>query len=83
MKSVFVLQHLHFLADGEESVCMIGVYSSLSSAKEAVKRLNTKSGFSDFPEIIDPSLTDQEEGFYIDEYIIDEDNWKEGFIRTD
>jgi hypothetical protein len=35
------------------------------------------------PKIIDPTQTDEEQGFYIDEYELDKDHWTEGFVTTD
>jgi hypothetical protein len=79
MKSVFVVQHLHLLPDGEENVCFIGVYRSLDAAKSAAQRLGTLPGFCMHPQVIDPRQTDEEQGFYIDEYELDKDHWTEGF----
>jgi hypothetical protein len=79
MKSVFVVEHLHLLSGGEESVCFIGVYRSLDAAKAAIERLGTQPGFCKHPQIIDPTQTDEEQGFYIDKYELDKDHWTEGF----
>jgi hypothetical protein len=68
---VFVLQHVHRLDNGEEDIKMIGVYSSLEQAEEAIKRLSAKPGFSDSPE-----------GFVVDRYILNEDCWTEGYITV-
>ncbi len=66
--TVYMLQHVHCLEDGEEDVKLIGVYSSLENAQAAVRRLSLAPGFSE-------ALT----GFHIDEYQIDKDQWVEGF----
>ena len=79
MENVFVVQHLHLLPNGEESVLFIGVYQSRESAEAATKRLALQPGFCKHPNIIDPSISDEEQGFYIDQYALDQDNWAEGF----
>ncbi len=66
---VFLLQHVHELPDGEEDVKLIGVYSSEDHAEKAKQRVLTKPGFRDSPE-----------GFSIDRYTVDTDNWTEGYI---
>ena len=68
MTKVYVLQHVHSLDDGEEDVKFIGVYSSRENAQAAIIRLGTVSGFS---EALD--------GFHIDEYQMDKDQWVEGY----
>ena len=71
MASVFVLQHVHSWEDGAEDVKFIGVYSSHEKAQEAVTRLARLPGFADDPD-----------GFYIDEYRVDQDQWAEGFVTV-
>lgn len=84
--TVFILQHLHVIDDGseygKEDVKLIGVYSSLASAQDAVRRLASMPGFKDAPEIRNPEIDDEEDGFYIDEYEIDRDHWEEGFFTV-
>ena len=65
---VYVLQHVHAMADGEEDVKFIGVYSSRENAQAAIARLSQAPGFSD-------ALA----GFHIDEYQMDKDQWVEGY----
>lgn len=69
MKSVFVLQHVHSLASGDDNVKFIGVYSSRENAKSALTRIANASGFAEDPD-----------GFHIDEYRIDQDHWVEGYV---
>jgi hypothetical protein len=71
MATVFVLQHVHELDDGAEDVKFIGVYSSREKAQEAVTRLTRLPGFVDDPE-----------GFHIDEYRVDQDQWAEGYVTV-
>jgi len=42
--------------------------------------LGAQSGFSRHPNLIDPDITDEEDGFYIGEYELDKDHWAEGFV---
>ena len=80
--SVFVLQHLHVLAEDEEDSKLIGVYGSHDSALRAIERLRLQPGFRDFPALV-ANLgvgTAEGSGFYLDEYRLDEDNWAEGFV---
>lgn len=72
MASVFVLQHVHVLDDGNEDVKFIGVYSSRETAEGAVARLSRLPGFSDAPD-----------GFHVDEYRVDQDHWVEGYVTVE
>jgi hypothetical protein len=54
--------------DGTEDVKFIGVYSSRENAEAAIARLSRAPGFLDAPD-----------GFYIDEYHVDQDQWVEGY----
>lgn len=67
MNRVFLLQHLHLLNDDEEDVKTLGVYSSREEALIAVERFRLLPGFSDTPNMANPSLPGPAEGFYIDE----------------
>ena len=80
MQSVFIIQHLHVLPDGEEDVKLIGAYSSHAAALAAVTRLRTQPGFSDFSNVVSFDDSDEEQGFYIGEYQLDLDYWPEGFV---
>jgi len=66
--TVYLVQHVHQLDDGSEDVKLIGVYSSLATANAAVARLKLQPGF-----------TENQAGFHIDPYEVDQDNWREGF----
>jgi hypothetical protein len=79
MKRTFLLQHLHTLPNGEEDVKIIGVYDSRESVVAAIGRLIDQDGFKNAPSIIDPLVDDEADGFYIDEYEVNKDNWSEGF----
>lgn len=67
MKTAFILQHSYEL-EGVEEIKFIGVYSSEEEASKAIKRLKEKPGFVNW-----------QESFFIDEYQVNQDNWKEGF----
>ena len=65
---VYLLQHVHLLEDGAEDVKVIGVYSSREKANATITRLSQAPGFRE--------ATD---GFHIDEYQLDKDQWVEGY----
>jgi homoserine kinase type II len=68
MSTVYVLWHVQPLGQ-EDDEKMIGVYSSEEEAKRAITRLASKPGFIDCPD-----------GFLIDSYEVDRDNWVEGYV---
>ena len=78
MKSVYVVQHLHTLPQGEDDVKMIGVYATREEALEATRRLATQPGFCDLPKVNEDS-TEDTQGFHVAEYEIGKDHWQEGF----
>lgn len=65
---VFILWHVRELENCEENAKLIGVYSNEQLAKEAKERSRQLPGFRDLPE-----------AFIIDPYIVDRDQWTEGF----
>jgi hypothetical protein len=68
---VYVLWHTHVLPNGDEDDKLIGIYSTESKAKEAQERAVKLPGFHDAPE-----------GFLIDRCVLDEDDWKEGYVTV-
>lgn len=70
MATVFVVQHVH-ATDDTEDVKFIGVYSSRATADAAVARLLRQRGFADAPD-----------GFYVEEYGLDQDHWTEGYATV-
>ena len=68
---VFLVEHVHVLEDGEESVKTVGVYSSRQTAQQAVERLSLQPGFRDATE-----------GFTIDLYWLDQDCWQDGYATV-
>ena len=69
MSVVYLLNHVRDLDDEVSEVKCIGIYSSEDSARAAVARLTKQPGFRDYPD-----------GFEIDSYELDEDQWSEGFV---
>jgi hypothetical protein len=80
MNSVFVVQYLHRLPSGEDSVFLIGVYRTEIAARSAVARLSAQPGFCKHPHVVDPLKDDDDQGFHIDRYELDLDHWTEGFV---
>jgi hypothetical protein len=72
MTLVHLLIHVRSDDEDGESAKMIGVYSSEEAARAAIERVKDQAGFADHPD-----------GFHIDQYEIDHDNWSEGFISWD
>ena len=71
MPTVFILQHERPENDEYwEDVKFIGAFSSKATAEEAIEQLRKQPGFKDYPD-----------DFSIDEYTIDEFEWKEGFVH--
>lgn len=68
MANVYVLQHVHSMQHGSEDVKLIGVSSSRENVQAAAARVGRSPGFSDAPD-----------GFHIDEYQLDKDQWIEGY----
>ncbi len=79
MQRAYLLQHLHVLPHGEDDAKVIGIYSSKEAARAAVDRLKHQPGFRDFPRIVNADIDEQPDGFYIDEYVVDQDHWQEGY----
>lgn len=69
MTSVFLLTHSYEI-DDEETVKIIGIYSSKEKAENTIEKYKNLPGFKDYPD-----------SFCISEYEIDEDNWVEGFMK--
>jgi hypothetical protein len=71
MKPLFILWHVREDDPYKEDAKLIGVYDSESSASAATKRVQDQPGFADYPA-----------GFEISRYILNQDNWTEGFVRA-
>ena len=66
MEVSYLLQHTY--GDGDNNTKVIGIYRSEESAKKAIERMRCLPGFSKYPQ-----------GFHIDGYSVDLDNWTSGF----
>lgn len=85
---VYLLWHVHHLAEedgrirhfvdpddfwadeeGGDDVKHLGTYSSREAAQARIERARTLPGFSEEPDC-----------FYIEESVVDEDNWTEGYV---
>jgi len=69
MAQVFLLWHRRPLGDDETDEKLLGVYSSEARAAERIEAARSAPGFADFPD-----------DFLIDPYVIDGDEWAEGFV---
>lgn len=79
MTRVFLLQHLHRQPGREDDVKTLGIYSSRTSAMLAVDRFRKMPGFRDTPQMADTSAPGAAEGFYLDEFELDQDGWSGGY----
>jgi hypothetical protein len=68
---VYVLFHFHDLEDLADAK-IIGIYSSREDADDAKRRAVQMPGFKESPD-----------GFHIDPYTLDMDNWSHGFETVD
>ena len=82
MKTVYLLEHLHILPDESEDIKTIGVYRSKEEAIAAIERLKNQPGFLEFSKLIDPSIEDYGDGFYLQEYELGKDQWTDGFVTA-
>lgn len=82
---LYKVDHLHIIYDDIEDLKFIGIFSTRENAEKAVEILSRQPGFKDFPKIITEDDIDNEtnEGFYINEVVVDEiAGWKEGFATV-
>ena len=66
---VYLLLHTYEWPEGEDEIKIIGVYSTRKNAEAAILRLRPLPGFCEHPD-----------GFVIDEYTVNEDEWDAGFF---
>ena len=66
---VFLLWHSRPLGDDETDDKLLGVYSSEARATGRIETARSAPGFADFPN-----------DFLIDPYVIDAEEWAEGFV---
>jgi len=82
MTRVFLLEHLHITNDDEENIKALGIYSSREAGIAAVERFRVLPGFKDHPQFADISAPGPANGFYLDEYEIDQDCWQDGYVTA-
>ena len=70
MAKIYLLQHSYEREEYDETK-IVGIYSTRKKAQTTINRYKKITGFKDYPESC----------FYIDEYEVDLDYWKEGFIK--
>lgn len=68
---VYIVHHTHEVGDDVQDVKVIGIYSKKEIAQAAIDRSAELPGFRE-----------SVGGFSIDEYLIDQDNWTEGFVSS-
>ena len=68
--SVWLLWFEQERSDGEDTELLIGVYRTEEAAKAAIGRVKDQPGFRDYPQ-----------GFTAYEHKLDQDGWRQGFIR--
>jgi hypothetical protein len=71
---IYVLWHTHLLDPDDvetEDVKLLGLYSTEQKAFDRIEQSKTAPGFSEYPE-----------GFLVDPYELDEDQWVEGFATV-
>jgi len=68
IKSVFIIEHSYEL-DGCDEAKLIGAFSILEKAEDIVEQYKKLPGFNL-----------HQDGFFINEYKLDEAEWSEGFL---
>lgn len=66
---IYELTHTYEDSDGYDNVVYLGVYPSIKDAYSKIDKIKTSKPYSEHLD-----------NFIIDEYIINEDNWCEGFF---
>lgn len=67
MKTIYLVQHVSKYKEYED-VKIVGIFETEQKANNAIRVLRMQPGFSAFPD-----------GFFVDEYEMDEMFWREGF----
>ena len=68
---VYLLWHTHALEDGESDEKLLGVYSTEEAANRRISSAMNLPGFN-----ISPG------GFDVARYVLDRDEWAEGFVTS-
>lgn len=69
-ETVFVLFHVHELANGDEDEKLLGVYASRDQAVSRIEAVYRSL----------PGFCEEGGEFIVDEYRIGQDQWTEGFV---
>ena len=69
-RSVFLLWHQHDPVDYATTL-LLGVYSTRQHAQDRLESARVLPGFSHYPD-----------AFEIAEYLVDDDQWREGFLTV-
>jgi hypothetical protein len=78
-KTMYLVQHVVHCGENE-SIKVIGIFTSKKLAIAAIKTIKLKPGFRKNNKLVkDPS---NRNGFYIDVYRVNDLNWKDGFISV-
>ena len=72
MENVYLVQHVSDVNGEYEDVKLIGIFSSRTTANQAIKELKTKPGFED-----------TKDGFSIEAIELDHVEWKDGYVIVD
>lgn len=70
-QQVYLLWHTHELEDGESDEKLLGVYSTEAEATRRIASAMKLPGFREAPA-----------GFEVARYVIDRDEWAEGFVTS-
>jgi hypothetical protein len=70
-QQVYLLWHAHELEDGESDEKLLGVYSTEAKAMRRIASATELPGFREAPA-----------GFEIARYVVDRDEWAEGFVTS-
>jgi hypothetical protein len=71
LQQVYLLWHTHELEDGESDEKLLGVYSTEEKATRRIAAARKLPGFRD-----------TSAGFEVARYVVDRDEWPEGFVTS-
>ncbi len=71
VRLVYLLWHTHTLEGGESDEKLLGVYSTEEAAKRRISAAVSLPGFRASPG-----------GFEVSPYVLDRDEWAEGFVTS-
>jgi hypothetical protein len=71
LQQVYLLWHTHELEDGESNEKLLGVYSTEEKATRRIASARMLPGFREAPA-----------GFEVARYVVDRDQWAEGFVTS-